>query len=353
MKIALGFKIINGSWGGGNQFAKSLSKAAKEKGYKITTSLDDDDIDIILFTDPRYFNEGVTFGSLEILSYLIFKNKSAIVVHRINECDERKNTKHINRFLKWSNYCADHNIFISYWLKTLNIYQPNKPYSIIYNGADEENFNDKENNKWDNKEPLKIVTHHWSPNIMKGFDIYQKLDELTLEESWRGKIEFTYIGNLPEGFSFKNAKVIKPMYGKSLGKELSKHHVYITASNNEPAGMHHIEGALSGLPIIYKDSGALPEYCKKYGVCFNNLEFVNALEEMLSNYYFYKKNLKDYPNNATRMSNNYLLLFNDLIRNKKTILKNRKLFRSPILLLKNLIFLIIYLLKKLKIFLKS
>ena len=91
--------------------------------HLITNSLKDKDIDIILFTDPRYFNKGVAFGSIEILFYLLFRNKNAIVIHRINECDQRKKTKHMNMFLRWSNYCADHTIFISNWLKSLNLYQ--------------------------------------------------------------------------------------------------------------------------------------------------------------------------------------------------------------------------------------
>ena len=33
--------------------------------------------------------------------------------------------------------------------------------------------------------------------------------------------------------------------------------------------MHHIEGALCGLPILFRNSGSLPEYCKKYGVSFD------------------------------------------------------------------------------------
>ena len=98
---------------------------------------------------------------------------------------------------------------------------------------------------------------------MKGFDVYKKLDELSEEVDWKGKIEFTYIGNLPKGFNFKNSRVINPLSGEKLAEQLVSHHIYITASNNEPAGMHHIEGALCGLPIIYKNSGALPEYCKK------------------------------------------------------------------------------------------
>ena len=36
----------------------------------------------------------------------------------------------------------------------------------------------KNNIKWDKKGPLKLVTHHWGGNYMKGFDIYKKLDTL-------------------------------------------------------------------------------------------------------------------------------------------------------------------------------
>ena len=91
MKIAIGFNTTQNSWGGGNQFANSLSKAAISKGHTITSELKELDIDIILLTDPRSFNYGVAFGSLEILLYLLFKNKNTVVVHRINECSVGKN----------------------------------------------------------------------------------------------------------------------------------------------------------------------------------------------------------------------------------------------------------------------
>ena len=67
------------------------------------------------------------------------------------------------------------------------------------------------------------------------------------------------------------------IYKKNL-ELLSKNHVYLTASINEPAGMHHIEGALSGLPIIYRNSGAIPEYCSDFGVSFHDLEVVNSID---------------------------------------------------------------------------
>ena len=345
MKIALGFKILEGSWGGGNQFVNYLCQDAKKRGYQITTSLDDNDIDIILFTDPRYYNHGVSFGSLDILYYLLFKNKNAIVVHRINECDQRKNTNHMNLFLRWSNYLADHTVFISTWLSTLNLSQGNKPFSIILNGADNKIFKNKDNKIWKKNEPLKLVTHHWSPNKMKGFEM---IDRLLSFKDWKDRIEFTYIGNLPKGFNFKNTKVIKPINGKNLGHELSKHHVYITASNNEPAGMHHIEGALSGLPIIYKNSGALHEYCDNYGVSFNNEEFIPALKEMITHYNFYKSNLKNYPNTSIKMTKDYLDLFSKLLKNREEIVLKRKIFNSPLIVIKNFIFLLIFTLKSLR-----
>ena len=339
MKIAIGFEIKNDSWGGGNQFAKSLVKEAKTRGHQITFKIKDSDIDIILLTDPRSYIKGINFGSFEILNYLFFKNKNAIVIHRINECDERKNTKYMNKFLKWSNYCADYTVFISSWLKELDIYQKNKESMVILNGGDPEIFNNDKFHSWDGISPLKIITHHWSPNFMKGFDVYQEIDNLLTNSEWSSKIEFTYIGNLPPGFFFKKTKHIKPISGKKLGLELSKHHLYISASINEPAGMHHIEGIMCGLPIIYRESGALPEYCKDYGVSFKERNFLPALKKIMKGYKEYKKRVNNYPNNSIKMSNEYLNLFEDLLKKRNFIIKKRKLLSSPILLLKNCLFL--------------
>ena len=50
MKISIGSNIIEGPWGGGNQFALSLSRYLKGKGWEVITDLRDDDIDIILLT---------------------------------------------------------------------------------------------------------------------------------------------------------------------------------------------------------------------------------------------------------------------------------------------------------------
>ena len=155
-------------------------------------------------------------------------------------------------------------------------------------------------------------------------------------------IEFTYIGNLPKNFSFKKTRHIKPLDGINLAKELSKHHVYISASINEPAGMHHIEGALCGLPIIYRNSGALPEYCEGFGIGFSDLDFIEAIEKMMENYKFFKSKIYKYTYDSRNMTNQYFDLFEKLLIKKDQIVLNRNLFRSPIMIFKNLIFLIMH-----------
>ena len=51
MKIAIGSKILNKAWGGGNLFVKNLSEHLANNGHRVVFDLFDNDIDLILFTD--------------------------------------------------------------------------------------------------------------------------------------------------------------------------------------------------------------------------------------------------------------------------------------------------------------
>ena len=84
------------------------------------------------------------------------------------------------------------------------------------------------------KKPLKIVTHHWSNNINKGFDIYKYLDDLLDDKTWKKRIKFTYVGNVPKNFKFRNTNLIEPKKDNKLSLILKSHHIYLTASINEP-----------------------------------------------------------------------------------------------------------------------
>ncbi len=300
--------------------ANSLTLA----GYSVVYDLKASDIDIILLTDPRRF-ANITFGPGGAYRYILLKNPSAIIVHRVNECDERKQTNFINKLLVRANYIADHTVFISQWLKSLPIWENIKDYSIILNGADSDLYFPNQQNKWTKEKPLKLVTHHWSNNSFKGIDIYMEIDKLIGTDEWKNKISFTYIGNLSKDLKLKNTEIIPPLSGRQLRDKLSEMDVYVTGSINEPAGMHHIEGALCGLPLLYRRSGALPEYCNQFGVSFCKKEdFCDSLISIMKDYNRFKKEIKRYNNTANNMNRGYIDLFKTLLAERTDLIKKRR-----------------------------
>lgn len=328
MKISIGSNIIEGPWGGGNRFAISLSNYLVNKGWTVVDNLNDKDIDIIVMTEPRKNLVSCKYNQVEISRYLI-KKPDTIVVHRINECDERKNTKNVNQYLKRANAVADFTVFISLFLKKLFInggILNTKNYAVIRNGVDRKIFNMKSRSRWNNKEKVKLVTHHWGGNYYKGFDVYEFIDSMIGKKINGFKVEFTYIGNIPEGFTFKNSRMISPLKSKELAGEIKKNNIYLTASINEPAGMHHIEGAMCGLPLLYRNSGGIPEYAKGFGVMFEGREdFSLKLKEIIKKYEFYYNKMKKYPYNSILMCKEYEKLLNKLLEARKSFdLKARR-----------------------------
>ena len=75
--------------------------------------------------------------------------------------------------------------------------------TVILNGADANIFNHLNNSSWNKNTRLKLVTHHWGGNYLKGMDVYLKLDELLDQSKWKNFFEFTFIGNIPEIIGLK------------------------------------------------------------------------------------------------------------------------------------------------------
>jgi len=188
---------------------------------------------------------------------------------------------------------------------------------VILNGADEEIFNPSERAEWSPGQKLRIVTHHWSSNYMKGFDVYERLDQLLEIEPFRGLFEFSYIGNIPTGVNFKNTKIVTPIAGISLASSLKQHHVYLTAARNEAGGMHHVEGMRCGLPVLYLHSGALSEYCAPYGIEFTLINFEEKLLEMHSRFPELRDKVLECPYTGTWMSTQYEKVFLQLVAERR------------------------------------
>ena len=349
MKVSIGSKIIDGPWGGGNLFVKNLAEYLKLNGHEVIFDLSEPDVDLILLTDPRSRKESSsTINHLEINKYKELVNSNVKVVQRINECDERKGTNNINNFYLEASNSADHVVFVSTWLESIyhNLGMDKLKTSVILSGSNSEIFNDNNSTELKPDEPIKLFTHHWSSHINKGFEIYKLIDDLIATKKWKNNLQFTYVGNVSDEFKFYNTEIKKPLAGVELAEEIKRHHIYVTASINEPSGNHHIEAAQCGLPILYLESGGIPEYCKGYGVGFID-DFESKLDEIIEKYSNLKIKLKKYPFNADNMCREYMLLFENLlkdnldskiishpIKGRALIFKNKflKIFRDQIYL---------------------
>ncbi len=331
MKIAIGFRLRSGPWGGGNRFAHSLSKYLLSIGHEVVYALGDPDIDIILLTDPRSLSPGVAFGAGQVYRHMAFKNSNVLVVHRVNECDERKGTWGMNAMLRIANKCADHTVFVGNWLTTIPAWRRHrrKSHSVILNGADEAVFNSNGKSNWDGKSPLRIVTHHWSNHWNKGFEVYKRLDDILDDPSWRKLIAFTYIGNLPAGFKFRNTQVLDPMDGFLLAAEIKRNHAYITGSINEPGGNHQVEAGSCGLPILYRESGCMPEYCEGFGFGFEGATFEGALNKLFVQYQEVSSRMASWNNKSSVMCEAYHALFKNLLENKEDLIFKRRHWARP------------------------
>lgn len=347
MKVSIGSKVIDGPWGGGNLFVKNLTNFLIANGHEVIYDLAEKDIDLILLTDPRNRKESSsTFNHIDISKYKKYVNSGVKVVQRINECDERKGTQNINQFYLEASNAADMVVFVSSWLKNIYIDLGMKEHKtkVILAGADSKIFNSQNKSVWRKSEKLKLVTHHWSSHENKGFETYKKINDLIKSEKWANKLEFSYIGNVHPSYQLENTNLIEPLAGEELANEIKKNHIYVTASINEPSGNHHIEAAQCGLPVLFIDSGGVPEYCKNFGISFED-NFEESLEIIMQNYDYFNKKLTEYPFNALKMCEEYNMLFKDLLESndissgeqykiigKLFLLKNKffKLFRYTI-----------------------
>ena len=187
MKISIGTNIKEGPWGGGNLFAINLSNYLSKNGYEVVNDLSHKDIDLILLTEPRKTSESSAYTHIDVSNYLKYTKNDTLVVHRINECDERKNTNFVNDYLINANKVSDSTVFVSNWLRNLFLEQGIKKDNerVILSGSNKNIFNKEGYKIWNKKDKIKIVTHHWGANWNKGFEIYQLLDDLLEEEKWK------------------------------------------------------------------------------------------------------------------------------------------------------------------------
>jgi glycosyltransferase involved in cell wall biosynthesis len=269
--VAISMRSTSGPWGGSSVFVSQLRTFLRARGWRVTYRLSPE-VDAIIMIDPREDLQRKAFGPAEIIAHKK-KYPHVQVIHRVNECDQRKATTFMDPLLAEANAHADYTIFIAEWLLEYHAarwFDTKKPHAVIYNGAESGVFHPIGQKRWDAGEPLRIVTHHWSNNPLKGFDVYEEVDRLITAGKLPG-FELWVIGRWPETIKWQSARTFPPLAGGPLAARLRECHLYLTGTKWEPCGMHHVEGAQCGLPLVYhEDGGGVVEAGLKYGIGFRD-----------------------------------------------------------------------------------
>lgn len=295
-KLFINFKPENIAYGGGNVFSLNFIEYLKKQNINITFELDND-IDVFFIIDPHK-GPHKKYGLNEVVDHKKKYKKGKIII-RVNDCDKtRPNvTKERSREYKIMQNYKDIDLFIfnshfikEYYMKKYKNLK-NINYNVIYNGGNNSILKPKEN--YVKPKCLKIVTHHWSDNINKGYDTYFKLHKFFEN---RTDYEFVFIGR-KFNENYKDVPIQGPFKGKELADKLRSCDIYITDSKWDSCPMHVIEGILSGLPILYTNcEGGGKNLCEltkeKIGESFENFpDLIEKIEQVNENYIFYRNNI--------------------------------------------------------------
>ena len=109
MKILINRKPVQGPWGGGNLFVSAFCEYMKNIGHTVVHKFEYN-IDLIFIQDPRYDELRISIN--EIIAYKKLKPLTKII-HRVNECDARKETSNIDALLRECSEFTDKTVFVS------------------------------------------------------------------------------------------------------------------------------------------------------------------------------------------------------------------------------------------------
>jgi len=298
--IFINFKPDNKQpYGGGNITTYNIQKYFQNKynNFKITYELENS-INLYLIIDPFKDNKFKKYSLEEVINHRNTHNKHGKITVRVNDCDitrpnlppSRSREKAIIKNNNEINYYIFNSQFIkNHYKKFINV----EKSAVIYNGCDTTIFYPSANIK---PQKFRIVTHHWSDNMNKGYQMYYDLWSYL---KGTNNYEFVFIGkNVPE--MFKEVPITGPYVGLELSNAIRDCQIYITDSIFDSCPNHVIEAISCGIPILYrKHEGGARELCelfpKKIGESYSNLEeLVEKLVMIRKKYAEYKSNMDEY-----------------------------------------------------------
>lgn len=284
MKLFVNRAVVDAPWGGGNNFVRALHEHGPKHGLHLVSSLDAfPDVVLLIGPDP----DALGVSAEHALRYRD-SHPGTRLVFRLNDCDARKGTTGVDERLWRIAARADALVFVSEWLMAHLIEswssipkERRHTYvncarsgdmqrsTVIINGVDRKLFapRPKTERRW-----LKVVTHHWSDNRLKGADVYEAIERLP-------GVGFTYIGRHKCNFVRDRTCVVGPLQGLELAQELADHDVYVTGTHADPGPNHVIEAISSGLPVIASaDGGGAVEFAGATHTFSNQVELAKLID---------------------------------------------------------------------------
>ena len=299
--VSINWKPIRRSYGGMNFFVQQLQDGLVRRGYKVRNTLKSD-VNVIFIAHPwmthqypYHFDDVVRFKR-------DFPNVKVIL--RINECDARKSTSHMDGWLEQWQSVSDHTVFISEWLRDYHAarwFDKSEEHCCIVNGADSRFFHPIGSASLNKDKCFRVVTHHWANAYNKGFHDYVEIDNSIFRGELKG-VKLVVIGRWPDDIKWKTAELHGPRVEHKLAKILRSCHAYVTGSVWEPGGMHFIEGVQCGLPVVYhQDGGGIPEVASRYGLEYS-IDVCGAIEQMRREYDSHRRKVLSNPPSGEEMT---------------------------------------------------
>ena len=277
--ISIFHEFVKPPYGGGNQFALALRGEMERRGFAVEANRISKSSRVCLFNSFNFdFAKLEAFKAARPGCRMIHRVDGPISVYRGRDDGTDERIRDINEKL------ADATVFQSRYSlekhRELGLLLKNPV--IITNACDPFIFNriGKDDSARGGK--IKIVSSSWSDNPNKGGDVYKWLDG-NLDFS---RYEYTFVGRVKA--SFRNINMAGSVGSRELADILKSHHIYLTASRNEPCSNALIEALSCGLPAVYLKSGSHPEVVKDGGEGFSSndeaLAAINKVSADLAGY---------------------------------------------------------------------
>lgn len=310
IKLHILYNFQKNAWGGGNQFLLALKKQFEHMECYTENR---EQADVIFFNSYPFRAEHF----FDTLFHLKKQHPEKIIVYRLNGPISfiRGKDAYIDRAIRlFNDMLADGIIFQSKWCQEQNhnFFGISSSFeTVIYNAPDNTIFNREEKTPFHSDKKIKLIMASWSTNPRKGFALYNFLDtHLNFD-----KYEATFVGNTPS--PFQHIRYAGILSSNELAKELKRHDIFITASENDPCSNALIEALACGLPAVVRNDGGHPELVQNGGVLFNdNEDILKQIEQVVSEYSSYQSRLPSFEIQKT--ANAYLAFAEKIYLQKQT-----------------------------------